>query len=159
MSKIRVSVVAIAISVCAACGADSPKSDAKKDAAPAGAAKAADAAAIQKYDMKGKILVVDKPGKQLTVDHERRVKTDHGRGTDAHGMLIKRSVPATHDDPARRLITEAHAWRPIVLVRVDGGSLIPAAILCTHDSSAVGRREVRDAGAIAGVRRPRQEPE
>src|SRR4051812_12153787 len=71
MSKLRVSVVAVALCMCSFCAADSPKSDATKDAARPAASNPADAAAaIQKYDMKGKILAVDKPGKQLTVDHE-----------------------------------------------------------------------------------------
>jgi Cu/Ag efflux protein CusF len=108
MSKIRVSVVAVAISMCSFCAADSPKSDAKKDAAAPEVVKPADAgAAIQKYDMKGKILAVDKSAKQLTVDHEAipnfmgamampyTVKDDHALETVSVGDQITAKVVST----------------------------------------------------------------
>ena len=108
MSNLRTSVVAVAICMCSFCAADSPKSDAKKDAAPAEASKPADAAsAIQKFDMKGKILSIDKPGKQLTVDHEAipnfmgamampyTVKDDHALEAVAVGDQITAKVVST----------------------------------------------------------------
>jgi Cu/Ag efflux protein CusF len=67
--SIRTSLVAVLLALCTACAADSPNSEKKPDAAAAPAASAS-APAVQKYDMKGKVLSIDKPGKMMTVDHE-----------------------------------------------------------------------------------------
>ena len=52
-----------------ACASDSKPTEA---AAPAAAAPAAESqpAQAQRYDLKGKVVAVDKAGKKLTVDHE-----------------------------------------------------------------------------------------
>ena len=105
MFRIRTSIVTLALAACAACTADSPKSDKKPDAAPAATpAASASAPAIQKYDMKGKVLSIDKPGKTMTVDHEAipnfmgamampyQVKDDHALETVAPGDQITAKV-------------------------------------------------------------------
>src|SRR5262245_14600297 len=67
MPTIRPIAITLALALCAACGADTPKTEEKK---PEAAAPTASAPALQKYDMKGKVLSIDKPAKSMTVDHE-----------------------------------------------------------------------------------------
>jgi len=103
MSTVRTSFVTLLLALCTACAADSPKSDKKSDAVPA-ATPAASAPAIQKYDMKGKVLPIDKPGKMMTIDHEAipnfmgamampyHVKDEHALETVAPGDQITAKV-------------------------------------------------------------------
>jgi len=71
MSTARTSLVTVLLAFCTACAADSPKGEKKPEtAAPAATPPAATTPAVQKYDMKGKVVSVDKAGKMMTVDHE-----------------------------------------------------------------------------------------
>ncbi len=64
----RISILLSAASLCLVCAGCGSQPEQTRPPAPA-AASVSSAAEPQRYEMTGKVLAVDKPGKKVTVDH------------------------------------------------------------------------------------------